>query len=154
MIDPDFLNPMAVFQRLFVTSVLLVLSIADRAAAEAHIDQGCLGNNSATCFVLIEGQIEKGLTERFQRYLDDEGVEGSRLILNSPGGNLGEALKLGRLIRELEWRTMIGGSGDVPRNSTGGFDILMWETYPANGICESACAYVFMGGVNRSSLVY
>lgn len=128
----------------------LVVSFPHRGTAETHIDFGCLGNNTATCFVLIEGQIEKGLTDRFLQFLEDEGVEGSRLILNSPGGSLGEALKLGRVVRELEWRTMIGGRGDVTRDAEGRITLWIWDDYPSDGICESACTYVFMGGVNRS----
>lgn len=119
------------------------------AQAATYIDNGGLGNSTASQFVLIEGKIEIGLTDRFLRYIEENQVEGSQLFLNSPGGNLGEALRLGRAIRELGWTTHVGGSVGFERNEDGHLGMIIWPDFPSQGVCESACAYVFMGGVNR-----
>lgn len=125
-----------------------VLSLAALPVqAETLIDNACLGNAYETCFILIEGQIEPGLTDRFIK-MADEGFDGGIVYLNSPGGALGEALRLGRYIRSKGWDTGIGGSAGIPRHADGTPDFFGTEG-PTPGACESACAYVFMGGVRR-----
>lgn len=128
---------------------LLLCFATSVSRAETFIDDGALANNTSTAFVLIEGEIGPGLTDRFLRYIEERKVEGRQLFLNSPGGNLGEALRLGRAIRDLGWTTHVGSSAGLARNADGKFDMIMWPDYPAGGVCESACAYVFMGGLNR-----
>ncbi|SHI99720.1 hypothetical protein SAMN05444000_104132 [Shimia gijangensis] len=132
-----------------ILSALCAIGLSTAAKAEAYLDFTCIRGNSETCFVLLEGTIDKGLTERFEKFVEDEGVEGNRLIINSPGGNLAEALKFGRLLRDWEWNTRVGSSEGMFRNSDGSLDLHGLEDYPPGGRCESACAYVFMGGVNR-----
>lgn len=135
--------------RLAALVVLCTLGLSTRSSAQSYLDFTCLRGSAATCFVLFEGPIEKGLTERFEAYVEEEGVEGARLILNSPGGNLAEALKLGRLLRDWEWTTHVGSSEGWFRNLDGSLDMHGADDYPQGGRCESACAYAFMGGVNR-----
>ena len=135
--------------RRFIFGFLCAVGLASAASAEAYLDFTCIRGNSESCFVLLEGTIDKGLTERFEKFVEDEGVEGNRLIINSPGGNLAEALKLGRLLRDWEWNTRIGSSEGIFRNPDGSLDLHGVDDYPPGGRCQSACAYVFMGGVNR-----
>lgn len=130
-----------------IASALLATALPVTARSETEIHYGCIGNAWEACFWLMEGDIEPGLTERF-RAAYGEGADGNKLFLDSPGGNLGEAIKLGRLVRELNLNTRIGGSGGFPRNPDGSLRIAGGD-FPADGRCESACAYVFMGGLER-----
>ncbi|MGR3367059.1 MAG: hypothetical protein ACU0CC_13855 [Sagittula sp.] len=128
--------------------VFFALLTARPALAETLIQNACLGNAYESCFVLIEGQIEPGLTDRLRSLIETEGVDGGVIYLNSPGGTLGEALRLGRYIREQGYDTALGGSDGIPRH-TDGKPIFLGSEGPSPGRCESACAYVFMGGVRR-----
>ncbi|EBA08266.1 hypothetical protein [Sagittula stellata] len=130
--------------------LLLATFLASSPAhAETLLDNDCLGNAYESCFVLIEGEITPGLTDRLRAMVDSQGVDGGVVYLNSPGGNLGEGLRLGRYIRELGWDTSIGSSDGIPRNDDG-TPRFMGSAGPAPGRCESACAYAFMGGERRA----
>lgn len=136
--------------RLAQLIVVTGLALASRSEAQGFFDFSCLRGSASTCFVLFEGTIENGMVERFEAYVEEEGVEGEQLILNSPGGNLAEALKLGRLLRDWEWKTHVGSSEGWFRNPDGSLDLTGAEGFPQGGRCESACAYAFMGGVTRT----
>lgn len=116
--------------------------IAGKAAsADSSLETYCLGNAWESCFVYFDGVIESGLAADIAPLL----VDASTVFLNSPGGNLQEAIEVGRLIRQSGMRTAIGAldSSDFDE-----FDRPV--DFPENGICESACAYLFMGGSERT----
>jgi hypothetical protein len=87
--------------------------------------------------------IEKGLAQHVERVLSE--FDYPRIYLNSPGGDLGEAVAVGRLIRRFGRDTAIGvlRDGDISAQSP------YTPSPDVGGICESACAYLFMGGVRR-----
>lgn len=91
---------------------------------EMVFDYGCEGNAVESCWITASGIITQGTAERFRNFLES-GVEGMYITLASPGGNLVEGVRMGRLIREY-----------------GFFTNIMEE-------CLSACAYAFLGGKNR-----
>lgn len=132
------------------SALLMALAVLATPAARAEtlIQNACLGNAYESCFLLIEGQIEPGLTDRLQA-MTEQGIDGGIVYLNSPGGALGEAVRLGRFIREKGWDTSVGGGDGIPRQADGTFDFFGTEG-PAPATCESACAYVFMGGTRRA----
>lgn len=78
--------------------------------------------------VHLDGEIVKGDFDRLQRAYRVNGYI-TRLSFNSPGGNLVEALKMGRFVREHAIATHV----------------------PADAVCLSACPYIFMGGVVRDA---
>ena len=86
--------------------------------------------------IYAEGPIVEGDTERFLAFVRSRNVEAADVVLNSPGGSLVEGVKLGRAIRGLAFDTSIGS---ISRGSEG----------EGEGICASACAYAFAGGVLR-----
>lgn len=90
--------------------------------------------------IFAHGEITEGTTERLRRFLDDHRVPpDSTIYFDSPGGLVGEAMKLGRLIRARGLSTAIGLPGGEP------------------GECLSACALTFLGGVwrfNGSKSIY
>lgn len=69
-----------------------------------------------------------------------------QIVFHSPGGELGPALELGRIIRENEIRTAVGLSynPDDPDAEYGDGTVIV------EGTCESSCAWAFMGGIGRT----
>lgn len=87
-------------------------------------------------FFRLDGPIESGDLQRLKDVyssIEDEPdsefpwASTSTLIVNSPGGSLGEALNLGRWLRENR------------------FSVLL----PEDGKCFSACVYLLASGLNR-----
>lgn len=137
--------------RHFATACAALCLITAASAARAEdplISEHCLGNASETCFIIVEGQIEAGLTDQLRAFIGN-GRDARRVVLNSPGGNLGEALKLGRYLREADLDTSIGSSAAMTRDADGRL-APMTLAAAGPGRCESACAYAFMGGVRRA----
>jgi hypothetical protein len=98
----------------------------------------CRGNSAANCFVVAVGEIQPDSAARFLALMA-EGVDGNRVLFDSPGGNLQGGMELGRAIRDQNMETEVGRwqsdgiTGDVVPGAT----------------CASACAYAFLGGAIR-----
>ena len=110
----------------------------------AFVGNTCAGNGLDTCFVGIAGRITDDTVRRFRNFVGTR--DGYTVVLNSSGGSLKAGLELGRLIRHGLFSTTIGD-----------FDFMLLEDGTlgqgiegSGGICNSACAYAFLGGVNRS----
>lgn len=67
------------------------------------------------------------------------GVRPTTLIISSPGGNLGGALDLGVVVRQLGMRTVVGS---LARDASG-------QLAFGPGGCHSACVMALMAGVQR-----
>lgn len=129
---------------LYAGLMLCFLIVAGQArAGDYKIEYYCLGNAYESCFLYFSGTIEPGLAEEIGPLL--ESSEAPTLFLNSPGGSLEEAIQVGRLIRESGIQTSVGSilSSNFDENGRP-FD------FPKGGACESACAYMFLGGRERS----
>lgn len=100
----------------------------------------CDGNSLESCYVYIEGKIQLNAGEKLQQL---KIVDTNRVVLNSDGGDLLGGIFLGSVIRKLNLITEVGEStkrtGDV------------FSTSSNAGRCYSACAYAFLGGVERDS---
>src|SRR5262249_48153851 len=86
-----------------------------------------------TYHVYATGEIVSGDAEVLTQTLQSANVVNADILinLNSPGGSVAEALKLGRLIEKLKASTNVGQEGIQP------------------GQCLSACVWVFLGGAYR-----
>lgn len=126
------------FERLVIW-LFAVLPIS--AIAETKVGQHCSGATYPTCYLYVDGPIVHGTFRQFEEFLTSGKVEGhsGKIFLNSRGGSLGEALQIGRLVREYGLDTRVGQVRDFSLPS-----------FALEGVCESACAYIFMGGVSRS----
>jgi hypothetical protein len=95
--------------------------------------------------IYADGLIDPGATARLRDFLTMNNVpHRSQLILNSDGGSLSEAMRLGKLIRENDLMTEIG----TKSNLNAGVNGKPWyETNP--GECYSACALAYLGGKYR-----
>ena len=78
-------------------------------------------------YILLEGEIVEGDLNRLRARLLKYGNLG--VSLNSPGGSLGEALKIGSFIRTAGLATHI----------------------PKSAVCASACVTIFAGGLIRTA---
>jgi hypothetical protein len=88
--------------------------------------------------VLATGEIEPGTAGEFRSFLRQSDVHaGATVVFDSPGGALLESLALGRAIREAGLFTAIGR---YDRAS---------GVFTTGAACVSACAYAFLGGVQR-----
>jgi hypothetical protein len=92
-------------------------------AAEVQIIES--GSKDRVMF-LLQGEIFGGELQKLQSMVDRQPA-GKKLsiFLNSPGGNLGEGLRLGAYFHLKRIATLVKGSG---------------------GVCASACALAFLGG--------
>jgi cytochrome c len=82
----------------------------------------------STCFISITGKIQNDIESAFDKafYFSRTNNCSERIVLlNSRGGNLGIAMKLGKAIRGEGLSTQI------------------------NGECDSACGFIFIAGVDR-----
>lgn len=108
--------------------------------------QECSGNG-CPYFVLAQGVITEETPRAFRAFLSRERYQPT-VYFDSPGGSLAAALELGHLIRERGLDTYVGG----PYESFEGFSAAGGEktrTLARTGVCFSACAYAFLGGVAR-----
>jgi len=126
---------------LVLSFTLTMFSTQSARSNEPILESYCMGNAWESCFIYFDGTITKGLANKFKEILNSDGPD---VIFNSPGGDLQEALTIGRLIRKSGKKTRIGSLKE-----TGSDDLGRPMDYPKNGKCESACAYAFMGGQER-----
>jgi hypothetical protein len=125
----------------FVPAVLLCVSAIFVPFAHAQFDAPMtfrqLNLSLSGTAVLAEGEITGDTPAQFTAFLLTHPSVGA-VYLNSPGGNLGAGIDLGRQIRRAGLDTRLGGS---PVSSFG---------MPAAGQCYSSCTFAFLGGVSRS----
>jgi hypothetical protein len=77
--------------------------------------------------LLATGMITPGVSEAFAAEIGKRGDYVKTVVLNSPGGSVGDALAMGRLIRERKLATQVD----------------------AGKLCASSCPLMFFGGVER-----
>jgi hypothetical protein len=77
--------------------------------------------------LLATGTITPGISEAFAAEVAKRGDYIKTVVLNSPGGSVGDALAMGRLIRDKKFATEVA----------------------AGKYCASSCPLVFFGGVER-----
>jgi hypothetical protein len=143
----------------FRASIGLVVAIAAcvagaETAAAADVVRG-YGNDE----VVLEGKIEAGDCRKLGDFVHQKG--GRRVYLASPGGNVLEAMEIGRLVRALKLETVVPGklASDYLRERGKPIDDLRerraaqhkLKDYKANFMCASSCFFVFVAGVFRSS---
>jgi hypothetical protein len=101
---------------------------------------------------VLEGKIETGDFEKLHSFLFN-GNFPQEIYLASPGGDLAEAIKIGRLVRSLKLKTVVPGK--VPRDFKAAADFLQEQAHhllkqpTADNMCASACFFVFVAGIMR-----
>ena len=87
--------------------------------------------------IFLDGYIDDEAALRLARFADRRDVSGAIVFLNSSEGRMKPAMALGRLLRARGFETRVGARG------AGSGRVLP-------GVCYSACAFAFAGGVQRS----
>ncbi|WP_162930034.1 hypothetical protein [Pseudophaeobacter sp. EL27] len=106
-----------------------------------QFEHGSYGGNCLGCqFISAQGRITDDTPDKFRTFMKTNS-DGFGVVLNSEGGSLAGGLELGRLFREYGLGTSIGR---VVHGSS------HWDEVFNDGGCVSACAYAFLGGINRS----
>lgn len=93
--------------------------------------------------IVLEGRIADGDFEKFLNLVLERGIYSSTVHLASNGGNVGEALKIGRFIRLNSMATETGTRSE-------GKNMCPDWIQPQNCNCASACVLIFLGGIHRS----
>jgi hypothetical protein len=97
----------------------------------------------------MSGRIVPGDAKRFEELLAKEGPSISGLALRSPGGDVDEAMKIGRIVRAKLLRTV------APISSAEG-NVCFMRGLPEHApecVCLSSCFLVYAGGVTRGGNV-
>jgi hypothetical protein len=129
-------------------AALAACTLAPLAADAADIRVDPSGGNITRA--VIEGKIEVGDFEKFKNFIlaRHDVIE---IYLASPGGYLGEAMKIGILIRFLKLSTVVPSKVETNQN----FDLVAnqhkLKGQRAAYMCASACFFVFVAGIHRSS---
>jgi hypothetical protein len=113
--------------------------------------------------VVLEGTIEAGDYDKLRSVY---GLENStnqfyigsplanEIYLASPGGDLVEAMKIGRLVRALKLHTVVPDEFEYPRDGSyvkySEADRHRLINPKANYMCTSACFFIFVAGITRA----
>jgi hypothetical protein len=101
--------------------------------------------NNSSWYVFLDGEIDADAPARVAEALSRTGTDGADVYISSPGGNLLAAMKIGRMIRQAGANTYIGSLVPRPPSPITGQP----SVKPIPGVCYSACALAFLGGVYR-----
>ena len=125
---------------------LFMTLVASPAGAEPmHFEQIRSGGNCADCaYTQATGEVAPETSQLFDAYARSREFGPGRVRLNSPGGSLIGGILLGELFRANGISTEVGSSAPIVGATEPG---LAGRT---PGVCASACAYAFLGGVERS----
>jgi hypothetical protein len=103
--------------------------------------------------LILEGRIDAGDYASVRSFLSDPSnfnKMNGQVFLASPGGNVGEALQIGYLIRRLRLTTDVP-SRPPPTVRTSGSEIIrpLDLTNPRHYLCTSACFLLYVAGIYR-----
>jgi hypothetical protein len=125
--------------RIAALAAALILASASHAAAMTFEVVSSPTECAARGCVVAEGPIDKQTAAQFESFVRKHKLEaGAVVVLDSPGGNLLQGLALGEAIRKARFVTRVQAY-----DHTAG-------RFAQGGRCASACAYVFLGGVERT----
>jgi hypothetical protein len=130
----------------------VIAAIAACAVGAAMADAAEIKADRTREGVILEGKIEAGDFDKLRNFYFREGA--INIFLASPGGDLAEAMKIGRLVRELKLTTAVP---DKLRPASDLSSTLQKEWIAkykltdlnANYMCASACFFIFVAGIHR-----
>jgi hypothetical protein len=94
------------------------------------------GGNCGTCeYIQATGEIMPDTARKFKVFFESREFKPSIIRLHSPGGSLSGGIEQGEAIRALKLSTEVGSNLGGDRSP---------------GLCASACAYAFLGGIGRT----
>lgn len=131
--------------RLIVLFVAWAASSVTLEAAEIRMDP----SGGSVARAVFEGKIEAGDFEKVRNFLNhNDSVE---LYLASPGGNVGEALRIGFLTRLLKLSTIVPSKGMTNQEIGALATRHDLKDVKSDYKCASACFFIFVAGIHRGS---
>ena len=112
-------------QVLSIIVLALVLAANASSARAADISQHDVAQSDGAKIITVSGQLELGDERRFSAIAVQ--ARGAVVVFNSPGGSVPAAIQIGKAIRLQGFVTIV----------------------PEGGMCASACALAWLGGVAR-----
>jgi hypothetical protein len=96
-------------------------------------------------WVAATGIVTSDTYRQFEEFSNTRDLRGAMVVLDSGGGSVLDAIKLGRRWRELRMSTSVGTAVEPAPGITGpARTSVMSEAY-----CESMCVFLLLAGVNR-----
>ena len=134
--------------KLFVSFCFLMFACANALAADMHFE---FGGSPARCpdcgWIQATGEITANTPRAFDQFIARLKIYPKVLRINSPGGNVRAGIALGQKLRAKGFATQVGADSPIPGAMSFG-EGRASEKRP--GHCLSACAYAFLGGIERS----
>ena len=131
--------------RLIALFVAWAASNVTIEAAEIRMDP----SGGSVARAVFEGKIEAGDFEKVRNFLNHNySVE---LYLASPGGNVGEALRIGFLTRLLKLSTIVPSKGMTNQEIGALATRHDLKDVKSDYKCASACFFIFVAGIHRGS---
>jgi len=151
-----------------IIAVMMWTGFTDAAEIQA-VNYGCFFfdkcEKQETDSILIKGTIVEGDAESFHRTVKQRNFFPTRVILRSNGGNVQEAMKIGRDIRKLLLETegpyldylvdpdgpLSYRGGDFPLCTENGVGEFKGSRYKGSSecVCASACFLIYVAGAKR-----
>lgn len=104
----------------------------------------------ARTWVLLEGKIEKGDYDKIFKIADILSGTTQGIYLFSPGGDVVEAMKIGRLVRSLRWTTNAPLTQPLRSDTAQRLALSFGLKDPMhNNLCASACFFIHVAGIYR-----
>ncbi|MDX9785367.1 MAG: hypothetical protein RBT11_01205 [Desulfobacterales bacterium] len=107
--------------------------------------------------IILSGEIEKGDYDKVLSTAKKAGPGIDSIFLASPGGDLIEAMRIGRLVRQLKWSSeapdfIMEIAAKSVMHGGGFFKELGFEgiTEEHQLVCASSCFFIYAGGIYRS----
>jgi hypothetical protein len=109
--------------------------------------------------IILEGTIVSGDYDKLRKLIEENcpakyynSACARDIYLASPGGNLAEAMKIGRLVRALRWGTQVPMEGppDLLKSFVAALKL---KDAKANYMCASACFFISVSGIEREPTV-
>jgi hypothetical protein len=95
-------------------------------------------------WVSAVGVITPETAHDFEQFVEDNGVQGATLVLDSEGGSVVAALAFGRAIRRFDMTTTVGKTVVLASH-----DGTPRAKLSPNASCESMCVFLLLGGAHR-----
>jgi hypothetical protein len=135
--------------RIAVIIILGMMSVSTakeprEAPMTFSLHRACDGNASfCGPYILAQGTITASTPAQFQDFISRVKFKPT-IYFDSVGGNLAAGIQMGYFIRRAKLDTFVGGPYEKVVK-----DGQPYKTLVRNGMCFSACAYAFLGGVVR-----
>ena len=113
------------------------------AVTQLGSDSGGICGRDCVEVISAKGEIDGGTADEFVAFLSNHLQEQDLrpvILLDSPGGTVVGAMKLGVVFRNIGAEVIIGESAREPGTDRMGL---------SSGLCMSACVYAFFGGKQR-----